>query len=94
MLLTKTLENDVCVVFTIVGYALTAAAGAPGVFFVEVAPIAVPCFLGRSGDVYVTFFYGRILVVESDLQFIRTHLMSFLSWRIILPQLLAVEQPA
>lgn len=41
MLLIETLENDVFVVFTISGYALATAVGAPFVLIVEVASVAV-----------------------------------------------------
>lgn len=67
MLLIEALENDVFVVFTIVSYALTAAAGASFVLIVEVAFMAVPWMLRRLSNVYGTFFYGCVLVVESDL---------------------------
>lgn len=67
MLLIEALENDVFVVFTIGGYALSAAAGAPRVLIVEVASVAVSQVLRGSSDVYVALLYGRILVVESDL---------------------------
>lgn len=67
MLLIEALENDVSVVFAIGGHTRSDLAGAPKVFFVEVASVAVSWVWRGSSDVRVAFLYDRVLVVESDL---------------------------